>query len=117
MNYDQFLDEVIDGGIAGARKDYANKKEHLRGALAGFAACRDKTPTELAELLADARNMQKAALASRSTDYWYHRCYEAEVEWVCNCISAMMVNERVTPIINPTARGAMRAAEILRAAN
>ena len=49
-------------------------------------------------------------------DYWRVRCREAEIEWVCNVVSAMLVNEKKSPIIPPTARGTITAGKILEGA-
>jgi len=52
MNLTDFLNKVIEHGIQGAKKDYAGKDlSKLRGAIAGFNACKDKTIDELRELL------------------------------------------------------------------
>ena len=37
--------------------------------------------------------------------YWYARCFALEVEWVCNVVSAMLMNEGRPTIVTPTARG------------
>lgn len=124
--YDAFLAQVIDDGIAAAREDYGwrEKRGHknaaamLRGAVAGFEACRGKRPDELVGLLEEARKRAVDALPMqdnrrRDSDYWEARCFEGEVEWTCNVISAALVNQGQEPIVPPTVRGMMKAAEVL----
>jgi hypothetical protein len=46
-----------------------------------------------------------------SVSYWRQRCKEAEVEWVCNVVSALMGANGMPPIpgVHVTARGLMAA--------
>lgn len=121
MNYDEFLTRIIDDGIEAARKDYKRPEQRakLSGALEGFETCRDKNPEELSVLLKAAQRKTRIARSRVNEgeigvdDYWRIRCCEAEIEWVCNVVSAMLVNQGTPPIITPTARGALKAAEIL----
>lgn len=113
MTYDEFLTRVIDEGIAAARTDYASSPHKLKGAVAGFEACRGKDTVALAQLIIEAGKMTQDALLAHVPNYWEIRCFEAEVEWVCNCVSAMLLNEGLPTIVPPTSRGVMRAAEII----
>src|SRR5271157_148132 len=103
MNYLTFLDAVIERGLEAARRDYATKADKLAGSIAGFEACRNKTPGELRELLATAGQATEAARRNRVADYWRIRCYEAEIEWVCNCVSVLLHSQGLDTIIPPTA--------------
>jgi hypothetical protein len=114
MGFEEFLARVIDDGLAQARRDYAHCPEKRRGAVAGFAACRDLDAIELRRLLARSRERVAAARAQVPlSEYWEARCYAAEVEWVCNVVSAALHNERLPTIIPPTARGLLKAHAIL----
>ena len=115
MEYKDFLNQIIDGGIAGAKRDYKrpDQKLLLDGSIVGFEACRDKNPIELADLLETAQRKSHEAKLNQAEDYWYHRGFVLEVEWVCNVVSAMQMNSGPPTIIPPTARGVMRAAEIV----
>lgn len=120
MPWHQFLNRIISDGIAAARRDYVGPEHspRLEGSIAGFEACGGKTISELATLLAESREKVHAGLLRRenevdTTRYWYLRCYEAEVEWVCNVVSAALMNIGQPTIIPPTARGVSKAAEIL----
>ena len=111
MNHMQFLNRVIDNGIAAATKNYTHSQDKKLGAIAGFEACRHKAPDELRALLAHAGERREAMRGK--SNYWWYRCFEAEVEWVCNVVSAVLLNEGLSPIIQPTARGMMAASNIL----
>ena len=115
IGYNDVLRQIIDGGIAGAQDDYGDEKHcyQLLGSVDGFEVCRDKQPNELVKLLQAARDRQQQAFRDRAEDYWYHRCYAAEIEWVCNCVSVMLMNAGLTTIVPPTARALMQTAEIV----
>lgn len=113
MTYDEFLVRVIDEGIAAARRDYADDAPRREGAVAGFEACRGRQPAELGALLIQAESQAGRAHWGESSErYWYLRCFALEVEWVCNVVSAILVNEGRDPIVPPTCRGVRRAAKI-----
>jgi hypothetical protein len=120
MEYLVFLDAVIDRGLEAVRVDYVDKPNDLAGATAGFEACRGKTPEELKALFGTARRKTFKAYdkagdgsAGGLEAYWWLVRYESEVEWVCNCVSAMLANSGLPTIITPTARGWMQAANII----
>ena len=132
MTLDEVLSRIINDGIEAAKHDYApenyggdrpTQRGLLAGSVAGFEACRGKTPDELKALLHDARQKSHDAMATvyhldgkRKADLkavWYAKGYEGEVEWVCNCVSAVLMNEGLPTIVPPTARGMMRVAEIV----
>lgn len=122
MSYMQFLTEVINDGIDAARADYATKPSWLSGALLGFELCRGKRPTELLLLLNQVRTEVSDAFKNEAAEdpYWKVRCKEAEIEWVCNCVSALRHLPVASPlhvefyIVQPTARGVLKAHEVLR---
>lgn len=72
---------------------------------------------ELGVLLGEAGTNTTRAMLEQLPDYWRHRCFHAEIEWVCNCVSAMLMNEGLPTIITPTCRGVMRANDVLRGAS
>lgn len=117
MNYETFLTRIINDGIVAAKRDYAHDPMKQKGAVAGFEACRGKSPAELAQLRHDAADATRKARfgdGSKPVDnYWEVRCFEAEVEWTCNCVSAVMSNEGLPTIVTPTARGFLKAAEVV----
>lgn len=115
QSYITFLNAVIDDGIKGARADYTKPedKDRLEGSIEGFEACRNKSPAELLQLLHQTRKETIEAYGDDISHYWRIHSREAEVEWVCNILSAAMANSGLTPIMQPTARGAMQAARIL----
>ena len=122
MDYNKFLNKVIDNGIAAAKKDYTHKDQAalLRGSIAGFEACRGKTAAELAEILKEAKEDSFRAYLKRPDltdeeleESWEKRGYESEVGWVCNVVSALLANEGKQTIGTPTARGTMMAAKVV----
>lgn len=115
MNYQEFLTRVVDDGIAAAKRDYVreDQKNRLEGSIAGFESCRSKLPSELSTLLSEARESTRLARAVKGEDYWRIRCFESEVEWVCNVVSSMLRNQGLQQIVIPTCRGLQKAAEIL----
>lgn len=117
MDYYEFLNRIIDEGIAAATADYTDPsdKQHLDGSIAGFNACRNKLPEQLVETWTEAGKLVNAAFGDPEENYWYHRCYQLEVEWVINVVSAMLVNEGQDPLLAwlPTANGMMKAASII----
>lgn len=121
MAYEDFLDRVIREGITAAKKDYntPSQKSKLQGSVEGFRVCIGKQPEQIARILKSAQQKTHEAhrrfhLSEISLDsYWRKRCFEIEIEWVANVVSAALINAGQRPIITPTARGALKAAEIL----
>jgi len=117
--YDQLLERVIADGIAEVREAYADPKDHHKrdGAIEGFEACRGKTPGELVELwrTAEDQTHHHAASPSDIKDYWRQRYKALQLEWACNVVSVGLVNSGQAPLLAhlPTARGAMKYAEIV----
>lgn len=116
MDYNDFLNKVIDDGIAGAQEDYKDDKDRLNGSLKGFDECRGKDPVALAELMMESNKTTVEKHRDEATDYWYWRCREAEIEWVCNVVSSLMVatGGAFPAIVTPTARGYLKMAEVVR---
>lgn len=111
MNSAEFLEATINNGIADAKRDYSNPNNSthpakLKGAVAGFEACRGKNPVELGALLGEAHERVMQAHRECAADYWGHRCFEAEVEWVCNAYSAWLWSGGYPPLdlSRPSAR-------------
>jgi hypothetical protein len=118
MEYGQFLSLVIDDGIEAARQSYNKPQDHLKreGAIKGFEECRGLDPAKLAARLSEARQMTHTKLYHEAADYWYWRCREAEIEWVCNVVSALSAlcrNQGWPEIVPCTVRGVIKAAEII----
>jgi hypothetical protein len=114
MDYETFLTRIIDDGIAAARADYANDEDKREGSVEGFEACRGKAPLDILKLLTEAGAATLRAMREDDTHYWRIRCREAEIEWVANCVSAILINMGSAPLAShlPTARAVMKAAEV-----
>lgn len=119
MTHLEFVDRVVTDGIRAAKHDYNVRRDgqKLRGAISGFETCRGKDVSELTELLEAARIATEDAFQRDAPDYWWYRCYQSEVEWVCNCVSACLLNQGLPVIVQPTARGIQNAARIVGIAN
>lgn len=109
------LNAVIDDGIEAARLDYARPDQKLKldGSIRGFEDCRGKTAEEIGKLLAQANQDADDARRREAQDYWHWRCRAAEIEWVANVLSAILMNEGRPTIVTPTARGMLKAADII----
>lgn len=119
MEYLEFIEKVIERGIAGAIRDYTKpeQKDQLEGSIAGFNACRGKQPGELQEVYNEAAEYSSPLnfiKEDANTLKWF-QCYRMEVEWVLNCVSAVMANQGLPPLLSwlPTARAVMNVAEIV----
>ena len=113
MTLKAFLDRVIDDGIKACSESYKNNRQKREGSIAGFEACRGKTVFELRQRLDVARKAADLARAVDKSNYWYLRCYHAEIEWVCGVVSACLQNEGADTIVTPTVHGYLKAAEIV----
>lgn len=115
IEFEEFLVLVIEDGIEAARHDYPLPRQRLKldGANRGFEDCRGRNINALCELLKEARDTVRQKRKQDASDFWYWRCREAEIYWVCNVLSAALYSSRVSPIVPPTAAGALKASEIL----
>ena len=118
MTYEELLAKIIDAGIEAARADYAkrpDKPEMLEGSIAGFEACRGKSPDELAALWNRAERRGHFSRQEGKDDFWYWRCYAGEIEFCANVISVGLRQQGRPAILPwlPTARGAMQYAKIV----
>lgn len=121
MDYREFLDRVVNDGIEAVKKDYSKPEQEpkRRGSIQGFEDCRGKSPSEIGELikLASKKTFEASIRVHEDEisdgEYWAVRCRELEIEWVANVVSAMLMNQGLPVIVAPTARGAMKAAEIV----
>lgn len=115
MNWDSFINKVVDLGIAAAKRDYTRPDQQalLAGSLAGFEACRNKSVSEITHLLQKAHEARSQVDIDVADNAWYARGFYNEIEWVCNVVSAALYNQNMPVIIQPTARGMQTAAHIL----
>src|SRR4051812_9301472 len=106
MSYEVVLEQLINEGIEGVKEHYPKPEQTDKrdGSIAGFEACRGKNPAQLKVLLREAHDHTMAARAQKHKEYWYYRYYELQIEFVCNAVSACLINQNLPPIIPPTAR-------------
>lgn len=113
MTYVEFLSFLIEDGIEAARLDYLDHPYKQEGAIDGFNECRALQPHALTNLLQDAQQTARVKWLVQAGDYWYWRLREAEIEWVCDVVSAVLYWHGHPVIIVPTTRGILRAIDIL----
>lgn len=115
MNWDAFINKIVDLGIEAAKRDYKRpeQKPLLDGSIAGFEACRDKSVVELPKILESAAQARTEAQKYSTTGFLRAKGFYNEVEWVCNVASAALYNQQLPVIIQPTVRGMQTAARIL----
>jgi len=120
MNYEMLLNRLISDGIAEVREAYADLEEHHKrdGAIEGFEACRGKTPDQLVDLWQESERLaqqimraDRADSSSSIKDYWKQRYRALQIEFVLNVISVGLQRPLLGHL--PTARGAMKYAEIM----
>src|SRR5689334_10677254 len=90
MDYEYFLNSIINDGIEGAKCDY-NEGNKLQGAIDGFEACRNLNIEELKSLLKRTNDYVQQAFRENHDNYWYFRCYQAEIEFVISRMSVYIV--------------------------
>jgi hypothetical protein len=121
MTLAEFTTAVIEAGLLSIEDDPQLQRhpKRMQGSREGFEACRGKSPNELRELLEQANTTSETARRERTgdiEDYWRARYFALQVEWVCNTVSAVLMNEDLPIIVPVTARGAINAAKILKRA-
>jgi hypothetical protein len=117
MNLNEFIEKVIEKGIEAAKADYTKPEDsnRLKGSIEGFEACRGKNTIELKQLLIEARKESNSLSFkdNKIEEYWRFNSKAAEIEWVCNCVSAVLVNEGFEPLIPITCNAVLLANKIL----
>ena len=109
------LNHIIDDGIEAARNDYLKPEDKLKldGSIQGFEDCRCKSPTEITDLVIKANQVVNEKHREQTDDYWYWRCRVLEIEWVANVLSHILITNGHPAISMMTARGGLKAAEII----
>ncbi len=110
-----FVYHVIEDGTSAARLSYAGPRNasKLAGVLQGFEECRNLDADGIGALLAQASKDARDAMRRRDPAYWHCRCREAEIGWVANVVSAARLSQGLPTIVPPTARGMLKADEVL----
>lgn len=122
MTYGDFLERIIDDGIEAVKEDYGPDDNRREGSIQGFEDCRGKTPSELLELLRVARERADRKFIETQEDdkagvdaYWFVQSRALEIQWVCNCVGAMLVQQGVgfDDMSLVTCRGMLKALDVL----
>lgn len=115
MDRAAFLNAIIDDGIEDVRISHPRPDQTVKreAGIKAFSDCRGLDDDALTTLHERAVKARETAMRSNASDYWWHRMYELQIEWVLNVISAAAFNQGLPPLIPPTARGMAKAADIL----
>ncbi len=118
MDLGPFIDRVCADGIAAARAGYArgDQADELKGSIEGFELCQGiEHAAHLLEALHQANARALEALADEAADYRRWSCRFAEIEWVCDVVSAALVVHGLPSLgpLWPTAPGVLEAAGML----
>lgn len=116
MDYKGLVNAICDDGETEVSRTYTRpeQQEKREGCLRGFQEARMTVgAADLKALLDTAIHDREAARLHDSPHYWFWRCREAQIEWVTNVVSAALMTIQQPVIIQPTARGLMKAADIL----
>lgn len=121
MTLNEVLVFIIEDGKEAAKQSYTRPCDQLKleGSLRGFDDCHQKSIQELTALLRESNEAAQVAMHTEASDYWYWRCRSLEIAWVCNVVGNVLMAQGV-PLIDGsilTARGAMKAAEIIGVAD
>lgn len=104
IEYKDFLKRIIDDGIAAASGRFTDGSEELNWALSGFVSCEGLDPHDLRKLLIRSRQEAKETGKKEAA---------TAVEWVCNCVSALLESNGLPVIIHPTVKGYFKTADVL----
>lgn len=118
LEYREFMEQVIEISTEAARRDYTKPEQRmmLLGSLQGFKKClRIDGPKELWDLMNLTYQMSRKH-QGRHKSHWFFRCQVAEIEWVANVMSVVLIEGNHRPILSPTLQGynmARRVCELL----
>jgi hypothetical protein len=115
MKLSDVIGRVIEDAMVSARRTYANDEPKRTGALAGLSECRGKTTDELGVLLHGARLAATTTARQGNVRHWEVAAFAAEVQWVCECASAVMKDQGMVPLVQPTPAATLKVMEIVGA--
>lgn len=115
------LHRIVEDGIKAAKQSYSKpeQEEKLKGSIDGFNSCvginigKDSIVVWFQNHLQEANKLAQEKFGKEDSDYWYWRCRAAEIEWTCNVLSAVFQAQGWPIIVAPTARGFIKAADII----
>lgn len=118
----EFLNFLLDDALEEARLRTASPSDAMgfKAAEVALAECRDamlatdrEMPEKLGRLLREARLDAEASSAAGSSDHWFWFCREAQIEWIAEVVSVVLMQGRLPTIVPPTKGAAIAAAVIL----
>lgn len=87
--YIKELDNIINKAVNAVHSNYSDANK-LEGSLYGLELCRDKSLSDIGDLLVSVKKTTRRAMQERHTNYWFFRCCETEMEFVYNKMYAMI---------------------------
>lgn len=114
----EFLAFLLDDALEDARERAARSRDTL-----GFTAveralgeCRialgGNIAAGLSALLRRAREDNRAALAASRPDLWFWFVREAQIEWIAEVVSVLLLQNRMPTIVPPGRGAALEAARL-----
>lgn len=110
MRFSQFQERIIDDAIAAAHAAYQEPRRS--GFIAGVESCRNKGFADLADELVAANTAAHAATEAKHPREEDALAYRAGVEWVCDCMSVIMKNQGMKPIVEPSKQAWVKAVSL-----
>ncbi len=117
----EFLEFLLDDALEDARE----RASRLRDALAfaaverALAECRAALVGDLrqglADLLLQAREDARAALVADQPDRWFWFVREAQVEWIAEVVSVLLLQHGLPTVVPPGRGAALEAARLVGA--
>ena len=100
MNYEEFLNVIIDDSIETERSGRTNPDKVGDATIAWLERCRGKPPEELFKLLDLVRVESPYA--------------SVKIAQICNCVGAFQHVNKERPIVKPTMYGYLKMTEAIR---
>lgn len=113
MKLSQFIGRIVEGSRIAVHTAYRHDESKWTGAMAGLEACWDMTPSQLLILLDAAKIAQARAEKLDHNRVEEIRAFRYEVEWVCDCVSVVLLNQGQTPLIEPSVNAYAKVADIV----
>ncbi len=117
----EFLDFLLADALEDARERAARGRDPLGFAAVGRALdeCRDAVAGDLREglaaLLRAAREDSRAALSAARPDRWFWFVREAQVEWIAEVVSVVLLQRGLPTVVPPGRGAALEAARLVGA--
>lgn len=113
MKLSELQDKAIESAMRSAHAMYKDEPDKFAGCVAGLTECRGKSPEQLGVVLVGANTALSLAYAKQDRRYWEVAMFHAEVEGICDVMSAALKGMGKDPIIEPSKAGYDKAVALL----